>query len=205
MAMETLQDLYVTKLQKMYDAEQEGLEAMQKMVKLADNPQLKQAFETHRAQSERQVQRLEQIFELQGESAKASKCISTRALITEAEAMIPKVEEGSARDAFLIAAQQMVEHHEIADYGTVRTWARQLGFTQAAALLQQTLDEEEQTDKLLSHLAEGMINAQAAIGDRAQSDREITRTPMSGDMAGSTGSGSAQREQIASEDPELHA
>jgi ferritin-like metal-binding protein YciE len=196
MAMESLQDLYVTKLQMIYDAEQQGidamhdaeqkgLDAMERMAAAASNPQVKQAFETHRAQTQQHVQRLEQVFERLGESAEAKKCISLRALVEEAETQLGKIDDESTRDAFLIAAQQAVEHHEMAEYGTARTWARQLGYNDAAMLLQQTLDEEEQADRLLTQIAERMVNPQAAQGDSAQIDREVARTATAGDRASS--------------------
>jgi ferritin-like metal-binding protein YciE len=193
MAMESLQDLYLTKLRMIYDAEHEGLEAMSRMARQANNPQVKQAFETHRTQTEQQVRRLEQIFEAQGERAKREKCISMRALVEEAETQLGKIKDESTRDAFLIAAQQGVEHHEMADYGTARTWARQLGYNDAAQLLQQTLDEEEQADRLLTQIAERMVNPEAAQADSARGDREVTRTATSGDRASSGAGGASSR------------
>ena len=127
-------------------------------------------------------------------------------LIQEAEQQVGKITDDSTRDAFVIAAQQAVEHKEMADYGTARTWARQLGQSQCADLLQQTLQEEEQTDRLLSDIAERMVNVQAAQGARATSDREVSRGATAGDRAstgaggaGGTGGASTRRDQPGGE------
>ena len=162
MPTSSLQDLLATKLQMIYDAEQQGLEAMPLMAQQLSNPELQQAFETHRTQTQQQVQRLESLFQQMGQSPQRQECTSMRALIQEAQQTLGQIDDPSTRDAFLIGAQQAIEHHEIAAYGTARAWARQLGQTEAADLLQQTLAEEEQTDKLLSQLAEQMVNRQAA-------------------------------------------
>ncbi len=162
MPANSLQDLFATKLQMMYDAEQQGLEAMPLMAQQLSSPELQQAFETHRMQTEQQVRRLEQLFQQLGQSPQRQACTSMQALIQEAQQTLSQIQDPSTRDAFLIGAQQAIEHHEIAAYGTARAWAQQLGHTEAANLLQQTLAEEEQTDALLSDMAEQMVNQQAA-------------------------------------------
>jgi ferritin-like metal-binding protein YciE len=187
MASNSLQDLFVTKLQLIYDAERHTLEAMPRLAQQLDSPELQQAFETHRIQTEEQVRRLEQIFEMEGLSPQPQPCLSMHALVQEAEQMLGQIQDPSTRDAFLICAEQAVEHHEIAAYGTARTWAQQLGRQEAADLLQQTLDEEEQTDQLLSDIAESMVNQQATRGDSMRGDRDVTPSAVRGDVADSGG------------------
>jgi ferritin-like metal-binding protein YciE len=206
MAIDSLQDLFVTKLQMMYDAERQGLDAMPRMAQQLSNQEARQAFEKHRTQTEQHVRRLEEVFQQVGQSPQRKECISMLGLIQEAEQQIGKITDDSTRDAFVIAAQQAVEHKEMADYGTARTWARQLGQSQCADLLQQTLQEEEQTDRLLSDIAERMVNVQAAQGARATSDREVSRGATAGDRAstgaggaGGTGGASTRRDQPGGE------
>ena len=162
MEMETLQDLMLEELKDIYNAEAQLLKAMPRMLKKAKNQQLKAAFETHMKETEGQVERLEQVFEALGEKAKGKKCHAMEGLLEEAKEMMGEDMEDDVMDAALIAAAQKVEHYEIASYGTVRTWAQLLGNKDVARLLQQTLDEEGKTDKLLSNLAESSINIEAA-------------------------------------------
>jgi ferritin-like metal-binding protein YciE len=183
MAINSLQDLYIAKLQMTYDAEQQGLEAMPAMAKELGRAELRQAFDTHRLQTEQHARRLEQILESSGESVKRRDCKSMSALIAEAQAQLGKIDDESTRDAFLVAAQQSIEHHEIADYGTLRTWARELGRDEDARLLQQTLGEEEQADRLLSDIAERRVNQEAAGSDSARGDREVARGAVAGDRS----------------------
>jgi ferritin-like metal-binding protein YciE len=162
MEMESLQDLMLEELKDIYNAEAQLLKAMPRMLKKAKNQQLKAAFETHMKETEGQVERLEQVFEALGEKAKGKKCHAMEGLLEEAKEMMGEDMEDDVMDAALIAAAQKVEHYEIASYGTVRTWAQLLGNKDVARLLQQTLDEEGKTDKLLSKLAESSINVEAA-------------------------------------------
>ena len=162
MEMETLQELLVEELKDIYNAEQQLLKAMPRMVKKATSAQLRRAFETHMKETEAQVGRLEEVFEALGEKAKGKKCHAMQGLLEEAKEMMGEDMDDDVMDAALISAAQKVEHYEIASYGTVRTWAQLLGNKQAARLLQQTLDEEGKTDKLLSQLAESGINIEAA-------------------------------------------
>jgi ferritin-like metal-binding protein YciE len=182
MAINSLQDLYVNKLQMIYDGEQQGLQAMQQLSQMVSNPDARQGLEMHRRQTEEQVRRLEQIFQRQGQRAQATECASMRALIQETQRMVQQIQDPDTRDAFLISAQQGMEHHEMADYGTARTWARQLGNDEDAQLLQQTLQEEEQADKLLTQIAERNVNQQAAQGDR-----DVTRAAQRDDAARGAG------------------
>ena len=162
MEMESLQDLLVEELKDLYNAESQLLKAMPRMAKKAKNQQLKAAFETHMKETEGQIDRLEQVFEALGEKAKGKKCHAMQGLLEEAKEVMGEDMDDDVMDAALIAAAQKVEHYEIASYGTVRTYAQLLGNKEAARLLQQTLDEEGKTDKLLTKLAESSINIEAA-------------------------------------------
>ena len=165
--MKSLRDLYVEELQDIYDAEQQITRALPKMAEMATHPQLKQAFQEHLEQTQGQIQRLDQIFRQMGQQARGKGCKGMQGIITEGQEQMQKGERGDGMDAFLIAAAQKVEHYEIASYGTVKTWAKLLGEADAAKLLQQTEDEEGQTDKRLTRLAESMVNKEAMQGQRA--------------------------------------
>jgi ferritin-like metal-binding protein YciE len=158
--MNSLADLMVEQLQDVYDAEHQIVEALPKMVKAASSTQLKASFEEHRGQSQQHIKRLEEVFSIVGQSPKRKTCKAMKGLITEGEEMVEAKAVESVRDAGLIAAAQRVEHYEMAAYGTLRTYAHQLGHADAAHLLQQTLEEEEVTDKKLSALA-NEINVEA--------------------------------------------
>jgi ferritin-like metal-binding protein YciE len=160
----TLHELYKDLLKDLYSAENQVKKALPKMAKKAQNPQLKQYFEEHLMQTERQVQRLEQVFqELEG-TPKGKKCVGMEGLIAEGEEVMKEGFEGETLDAALIMAAQKVEHYEIASYGTARTFAHTLGFKNAANLLQQTMEEEAQTNEKLTRLAESGVNQQSARG-----------------------------------------
>lgn len=160
MSLHTLRDLYVHELKDLYSAEKQLLQALPKMAKGAHSNELRKGFEHHLAQTEEHVSRLEQIFDGIGLGPRGKKCKAMEGLIEEGAEMLKDDAPASVKDAALIAAAQRVEHYEIAGYGTVRTYAQLLGEEEAAALLQQTLDEEGETDKKLTSLAEE-INAEA--------------------------------------------
>jgi ferritin-like metal-binding protein YciE len=162
MQMESLQELLIEEMRDIYNAENQLLKAMPKMAKKASSPQLKKAFETHMKETEGQVERLQKIFDKLGKKATGKKCAAMEGLIEEGKEMMGEDMEDDTMDAALISIAQKIEHYEIASYGTVRTWAEQLGDDQTAKLLQQTLDEEGKTDKLLTQLAESSINIEAA-------------------------------------------
>jgi ferritin-like metal-binding protein YciE len=164
MSLDTLQDLYVHELKDLYSAENQLLKALPKMAEKASNPELRQGFEKHLEQTKEHVRRLETIFDDLGRGAQGQKCVGMEGLIEEGEEILKEDAEADVRDAAIIAAAQRVEHYEIAGYGTVRTYARQLGFDEHARLLQQTLDEEGETDKLLTRMAESRINPEAERG-----------------------------------------
>ena len=157
----SLQDLFVEQIQDLYDAEQRLTKALPKMADAAHNPQLKTAFQDHLRETENHIKRLEQVFQLLGKSPERETCEAMKGLIAEGEEMVQAKGDPDVKDAALIAAAQRVEHYEIAGYGTARTFAQHLGLDQAARLLQETLDEEGNTDKRLTALAEASINIKA--------------------------------------------
>lgn len=160
MEIDSLRKLYVEELKDLYSAEKQILQTLPKMAKKAKNPQLKAGFEEHVRVTEEQVRRLDQIFEALGKSPRGKKCKGMEGLLEEGKEVMQEDMDDETRDAALIAAAQMVEHYEMAGYGTVRTYANLLGEKEAAKLLQQTLDEEGLTDKKLTQLAES-INVEA--------------------------------------------
>ena len=159
--METLRDLYVEGLKDLYSAENQILKALPRMAKKASHPALKRAFQKHEQQTRMQVKRLERICRELGESPRGKKCVGMEGLLQEGKDLIAERPEPDVLDAGMLAAAQHVEHYEMAGYGTARTYARQLGYENQAALLQQTLDEEGETDKLLTQLAMTSINLDA--------------------------------------------
>jgi ferritin-like metal-binding protein YciE len=157
----SLRELFVSELKDLYSAENQILKALPKMAKAASTPELRSAFEEHLEQTRGHVERLEQIFETLGTSPKGKKCKAMEGLIEEGKEMLEADAEEAVRDAGLIAAAQRVEHYEMAGYGCVRTYARLLHDEQAATLLQETLNEEEETDRKLTQLAESTVNVGA--------------------------------------------
>jgi ferritin-like metal-binding protein YciE len=163
MELDTLKDLYIDEIKDLYSAEKQLVKALPKMAKAANTPELQQAFRTHLKQTAQHAARLEQICEELGVSPRGKKCVGMEALIEEGSELIKEDPDPDVLDAGLIAKAQHVEHYEIAGYGTVRTYARQLGFDNQAELLQQTLNEEGETDHLLTELAESGINIEAEV------------------------------------------
>ena len=161
MPLQTLQDLYVSELKDLYNAEQQLLKALPKMAKGASSAELKDAFNQHLQQTEHQVERLDRIFKNLGKTPRGKKCLGMQGLIEEGNELLKEKADPSVKDAGLISAAQRVEHYEMAGYGTVRTFDLTLGFDDAAQALQETLDEEGNTDHKLTQLAESMINERA--------------------------------------------
>ena len=157
-----LEDLFLNTLKDIYYAEKQILRALPKMAKAAESDELRQAFETHRAETEGQIERLEQVFEALGKRAQGKTCEAIQGIIEEGKEIMEDFADSDALDAGLIAAGQAVEHYEISRYGTLRTWAQELGMQDAADLLEETLEEEKKTDKLLTELAEARVNQKAA-------------------------------------------
>jgi ferritin-like metal-binding protein YciE len=157
-----LMELFVDELKDIYWAEKHLSKALVKLAKAATSDELRTALETHKQETDNQVTRLEQVFEIVGEKASAKKCDAMEGLISESESIVEDTEDGSiTRDAGIISAAQKSEHYEIASYGTLRTLANTLGFPEAAQLLDETLAEEKKTDDLLTQLAESTINVNA--------------------------------------------
>jgi ferritin-like metal-binding protein YciE len=169
--MPGLRELYVDELKDLYSAETQLLKALPKMAKAATSEELSQGFEEHLEQTKGHVQRLEEIFEALGESPKGKKCMGMEGLIKEGGEMIDEDFEGAVMDAGLIGAAQRVEHYEIAAYGTTAEFARMLGEDEQVKLLEQTLQEEKETDEKLTELAKE-INSQANEGDEEAGDEE---------------------------------
>jgi len=161
MTLKSMEDLFVHELKDLYSAETQIVKALPKMVKAASSEELQQAFEEHLEQTKNQVTRLEQILEELGASTRGPKCKGMAGLLEEGKEIIDEDADPRVKDAALIAAAQKVEHYEIAGYGTVRTYARHLDNKSAVELLEQTLEEEAETDKKLTQLAESSINVEA--------------------------------------------
>ena len=161
--IETLHDLFLHQLQDIYYAENQITKALPKMIDKATSPELKQGFETHLRETDGQIARLEQAFAALGEKAKAVTCPAIDGIIKEANEVAGEIADKAVLDAALIAAAQAVEHYEITRYGTLIAWARQLGHTQVAGLLEETLAEEKATDDKLTTLAESKANAAAEL------------------------------------------
>lgn len=153
MPAETLQDLLVDLIRDTYDAEKQLVKALPKLAKAATAPELTAAFEEHLAVTKEQVTRLEKVFKELGVAARGKHCVAMEGLIEEGKELMEEDLEASLMDAALIAAAQKVEHYEIAAYGTAKSWASQLGFSKAVDLLEQSLEEESETDENLTQLA----------------------------------------------------
>jgi ferritin-like metal-binding protein YciE len=160
--IKTMEDLFDHTLRDIYYAEKQIVKALPDMIEKASDPQLKQGFQTHLRETENHVKRLEQVFQLTGKKASSVDCPAIDGIIKEANEVAGEVEKKSVLDAALIAAAQAVEHYEMTRYGTLISWAKQLGRNDVVSLFQQTLDEEKATDKKLTSMAEGQVNRKAA-------------------------------------------
>lgn len=171
-----LKELYIDELRDLFDAENQLLKALPKMAKAATSKELRSGFEAHLEQTQEHVQRLEQIFSELGEKPTGKKCKGMQGLIAEGKEMMEEDFEGALMDAALISAAQRVEHYEIAAYGTVRTYAKILGEEDAVSLLEETLEEEKETDEKLTEIAETInFEAESESGEE-ESDEESTST-----------------------------
>ena len=162
MAEKNLKGLLLHTLKDVYFAEHEILKALPKMEQAAQSEELKKAFEAHRAQTEQQVQRLNDVFALLNEQPQGEPCKAIQGIIAEGQEVMEVFAGGPALDAGLIAAAQAVEHYEIARYGALRSWAELAALDDAADLLDETLLEEQETDQLLTRLAEEQVNVESA-------------------------------------------
>jgi ferritin-like metal-binding protein YciE len=158
----TLDDLFLDTLKDIYYAERQIVKTLPKMAKAATSPDLKAGFEKHLQETEGHVERLQQIFELLDKPARGKTCEAILGIIEEGKSIMDEFKGTQALDAGLISAAQAVEHYEIARYGTLKTWANQLGLREATRLLEETLAEEEATDQKLTQLATSDINRKAA-------------------------------------------
>jgi ferritin-like metal-binding protein YciE len=168
MAEKNLETLFHDTLKDIYYAERTILKALPKMARGAEAPELKQAFQNHKSETEVHVERLQQVFEIIGKRAQGKTCPAIDGILEEGEELMDELKGAPALDAGLVAAAQAVEHYEIAAYGTARAHAKQLGYVKAFEVLTQTLNEEKDTDQKLTQLAENRANVKAAMGSNAQ-------------------------------------
>lgn len=161
MKVDSLEKLFVDELRDLYSAEKQIIRALPKMAKAAENDELRAAFTSHLKETEKQIERLDRVFEILGKSAAGKTCAGMKGVLEEGHEMMEETEEGDVRDAGMISAAQRVEHYEMAGYGAVRTYAEQLGQKEIAQLLQETLNEEGEADKKLTSIA-------AKVNPRAQ-------------------------------------
>jgi ferritin-like metal-binding protein YciE len=160
--IKTMDDLFLHTLQDVYYAENKIIKSLPEMIETASNAQLKQGLQAHLAETEGQVRRLEQVFQMLGKRPKSVDCPAIDGIIEEAEDVTGEVDDKDVLDAAVIAAAQAVEHYEITRYGSLIAWARRLGRNDAAGLLEQTLNEEKAADKKLTTIAESRVNLRAA-------------------------------------------
>jgi len=175
----TMQGLFLDEIRDLYDAEKQLTKALPKMAKAASSDELKQAIEDHLQETQNQVERLNQVFEMLDQKATGKKCAAMAGLIKEGEEVIGSTNDSSVRDAGIIAAAQKVEHYEISGYGSARTFAQMLGHDDAVSLLEQTLEEEKNADRKLNDIAESQVNEQAMSGGEetsASSSRNGTKS-----------------------------
>lgn len=161
MSVKSMEDLFVATLKDIYYAEKQILKALPGMINKADNVELKKALETHKAETDGQVDRLEKVFKLIDVPARGKKCEAIEGIIGEAKEHMSEIEDERVLDAGIISSAQAVEHYEICRYGTLVEWAKDLGHSDAATLLQQNLEEEHNADTLLTEIARGSVNRDA--------------------------------------------
>jgi ferritin-like metal-binding protein YciE len=162
MTLKNLENVLELQLRDLYSAEQQLIDALPKMAEAANSPELKAALHSHLGETRRQKERLERAFKLLRKEPKSETCDAMNVLISEGEEVIGLEGDPEVKDAALIAAAQRVEHYEIAGYGCARTFARKLGHIQVANFLQETLDEEANADKILTEIAENVVNVEAS-------------------------------------------
>ena len=158
----TMDDLFVHTLRDIYYAENQIVKSLPAMVQKANSPELKQAFQAHLAETQNQIKRLEEVFRLHGQEVKGVDCEAIDGILDEAQSIMGNVADPNVLDAAMLASAQAVEHYEITRYGTLATWARELGREDCARLLHQTLEEERATDEKLTRIAEARVNRRAA-------------------------------------------
>jgi ferritin-like metal-binding protein YciE len=188
MKLTSLDKLFHHELKDLYDAEHQIVKALPKLAEASCNPELASAFEEHLAQTQEHIGRLETIFEEIGESPSREPCAGMRGLLEEGNKILQEDADPVVKDAAIISAAQRVEHYEMAVYGTLRTWARILGYEDSARLLEETLDEEEGTDSALTGIAQ-QINPEAAVASDTGDEETGRRAPQGGKKSTTTGNG----------------
>ncbi len=164
MKVNTFEELLVHEMRELYEAEQHVSKALPKLAEAANSAQLRSAFEHHLEQTKTHITRLEQAFQALGQPSKAESCKGIKGLIDESKNLIDERADPAVKDAGLIVAAQKVEHYEIAAYGSLRAWANKLGRERVADLFERTLEEEKETDQILTQLAESSVNVNAEEG-----------------------------------------
>ncbi|KAB0677002.1 ferritin-like domain-containing protein [Aureimonas leprariae] len=171
----TLADAFHETLKDVYYAEKQSVKALKKSAKAAESEELRQAFLTHAEESAEQVERLVQVFEIIGKPARAKTCEAMQGIVGEMEEDLEDFGETDAADQVLIGCAQAVEHYEIARYGLLKTWAGKLGYDEAVALLDQTLEEEKKTDALLTEIADGLSYSRPDVDVELDADRPAAK------------------------------
>ena len=189
----TLHDAFIDELRDTYDAERQLTKALTKLAKAARSPQLREAFESHLEETQGQIDRLEQVFESLDERVRGKHCEGIAGIIEEGKSIMEEDFDDDTMDACLIGAGQRAEHYEMAAYGTLVAWARAMGHSEAADLLQQTLEEEKAADEKLSSLAEGGINRSAADAAHPEPADDDEETETVSARSGGKGNGSRGR------------
>jgi len=184
MNQETLQELFVEQLRDVYDAEKQLVKALPKLAKEADSKELSEALSQHLNETQTHVSRLEEVFKSLGMTAKSKTCKGMKGLLEEGSEAIQEQDKGPLRDLALIAGCQKVEHYEISAYGTIRTFAENLGLDDAVELLQQTEDEEKEADEKLTEVAETLFDAQSSMDDDEEMEEEKTHAAGAGPSFG---------------------
>lgn len=164
MSVDTIEKLFVAELKDLYSAENQITKALPKMAKAASSSELRSAFETHLKETEGQIERLDQVFEILGTSPRGKTCAGMKGVLEEGSEMLTETEEGDVRDEALISAAQRVEHYEMAAYGTVRSYAERLGKSQVVKLLEKTLEEEKAADQKLTDISQKVhVHSQGTV------------------------------------------
>ncbi len=201
MTIETFDELFVHQLRDAYDAEKQHTKALQKLAKQARHEELRDAFEQHLEETQGQIERLEQIFEILEERPKGQKCRAAEGLVEEAQEIVDEIDDDQLQDAAVIAAAQALEHYEISRYGTLVAWARKMGEREVVRLLQETLREEHNADQLLNQLAEQSINEEAmAVDGEEDEEHEEEDSEEEGEEERGRGSRQASSRGQASRD-----
>jgi ferritin-like metal-binding protein YciE len=193
MAENGLRELYLDELKDLYNAENQLVKALPKLAKASTSDELREGFEEHLEQTKGHVERLEQIFEAMDESPKGKKCAGMEGLVKEGSEVMDEDFEGAVMDAALIGAAQRVEHYEIAAYGTVIAFANQLGESEHASLLKETLEEEKETDEKLTSLSEEINSQATSEGMGSEEEEELTTASSRSGSAKKKGRGSSRR------------